>query len=147
MSTFLENIEDKLDVFSRNYFITILIICTISISLKIYFTPFDFPLESQDALVFLHQAKQLGQGSFEGIPSTYGWQAVLSFFFTIFPQETDYEYMNMLRIISIMISTSTIPVVYFFAKKFVEKRFALLASAFFAFDPNLIENSIFGICS
>ncbi len=145
MSFLSQLVEDKIENFCKKYYLSLIIICGISISLKIYFTPFSFPLESQDALIFLHQAKQLGQGNFEGIPFNYGWQSVLSFFFTIFPQETDYAYMNLLRILSIVISTTTIPAVYFFAKKFLNNRFSLLAASFFAFDPNLIENSIFGI--
>jgi hypothetical protein len=145
MNFTLQIIENMIEYSYKKYFLILIIICSISISLKIFFTPFDFPLESQDALMYLHQAKQISIGNLQGIPTAYGWQSVLSFFFTVFPQETDYDYMNLLRSISIIISTGTIPAVFFFAKKFVDNRFALLAASFFAFDPNLIENSIFGI--
>ena len=62
MSSLLQLVEDKIEIFCKKYYLALIIICGVSISLKIYFTPFNFPLESQDALIFLHQAKQLAVG-------------------------------------------------------------------------------------
>ncbi len=146
-TTVLHRIEDRLEILFSKHVISLIIICTISLSLRVYFTRFEFPLESQDAFIYLLQAQQiLREGGISPFfPLTYGWQAFLSFFFLPFSFDNNQSYMTILRIVSISVSVLTIPVVYVFGKKILEKRYALLASAFFAFDPNLIENSIFGI--
>lgn len=140
-----KQIEEVLDRLYSRHVISLIIICLIALGLRLYFTRFDFPLESQDAFVYLLQAQQIGQWDLEGIPTSIGWQSFLAFFFMPFRFETNFEYMTILRLISISVSVITIPVVYALGKIFLEKRFALLAAAFFAFGPNLIENSIFGI--
>ena len=146
-TTVLHRIEDRLEILFSKHVISLIIICTISLSLRVYFTRFEFPLESQDAFIYLLQAQQiLREGGISSLfPITYGWQAFLSFFFLPFSFDNNQSYMTILRIVSISVSVLTVPVVYVFGKKILEKRYALLASAFFAFDPNLIENSIFGI--
>jgi Gpi18-like mannosyltransferase len=93
----------------------------------------------------LLEAKQISLNNFNGIPMNYGWQSFLSFFNYFIPLEANLNGMNLIRMISIFISVGTIPVVYQLSKKFMNNTFSLVAAAFFAFDPNLIENSIFGI--
>ena len=140
-----EKIENKLEILYSNYFLTLTIICLVSLSLRLYFTRFEFPLESQDAFLYLVQAQQISNGNFIGLPNNIGWQTFLSIFFNFFDFKNNFEYMQITRIVSIGVGIITIPVVYFIGKKFLDKKFALLAASFFAFDPNLIENSIFGI--
>ena len=144
----IEYIENKLEVFRSKEIIVIFILCAISLTLRLYFTRFDFPLESQDAFIYLLQAKEISEGGLpppHTFPITYGWQAFLAIIFSPIKFDENIGYMTILRITSISISVLTIPIIYKLAGKILEKKYALLASAFFAFGPNLIENSIFGI--
>lgn len=140
-----QKIENKLEFIYSNYFVSLIIICSISLALRIYFTRFEFPLESQDAFLYLIQAQQIAIGNFNGLPNNIGWQIFLSIFFSFFNFENNFGYMQITRIVSIGIGIAAIPLVYFIGRKFLDKKFSLLAASFFAFDPNLIENSIFGI--
>ena len=76
-----QKIENKLEILYSNYFITLTIICLVSLTLRLYFTRFEFPLESQDAFLYLIQAQQISNGNFIGLPNNIGWQAFLSIFF------------------------------------------------------------------
>lgn len=138
-------IDQKIEKFFSLQILAIFCLIIISLGLRIYFTRFEFPLESQDALLYLLEAKQISTGNFYGIPTNFGWQAFLSFFGNFLPLEANQSGMTVIRIISISVSLVTIPVVYRLGRTIMNKEFSLLAAAFFAFDPNLIENSIFGI--
>lgn len=141
----IQKTENKLEFLYSNYILSLIIICSISLTLRIYFTHFELPLESQDAFIYLLQAKEIVNGNFNGLPNNIGWQFFLSIFFSTFDFKNNFEYMQIIRIVSIGIGVATIPLVYLIGRKFLDKKFSLLAASFFAFDPNLIENSIFGI--
>lgn len=145
MKTDIEIFNNKLEWMFTKHIFVLIVICGLSLFLRLYFTRFDFPLESQDAFLYLIQGRQIASGNFEGLPVNIGWQLFLSFFFKMFSYENNYGYMQVVRIITICVSIVTIPIVYTLSNKFLNKKFSLLATSFFAFDPNLIENSIFGI--
>lgn len=145
MTNIFEKIEYKIEFFYSNYFLSLLIICSVSLVIRLYFTRFEFPLESQDAFIYLIQAQQIGNGNFNGLPNNIGWQFFISIFFNLFNFENNFQYMQIIRVLSIGIGIASIPLVYLIGRKFLDIKFALLAASFFAFDPNLIENSIFGI--
>jgi Gpi18-like mannosyltransferase len=143
----LEIINNNIEKLFSKTVISIAIICIVSFTVRIYFTNFELPLESQDAFHYLIQAMDIQK---EGIvwiklAPNYGWQSLLSFFIFLDPSKELIEYMNLVRILAMIFSVATIPIVYKIGKSFLDKKFAILASAFFSFDPNLIENSIFGI--
>ena len=77
-------------------------------------------------------------------PNT-GWASFLSIFFMIFSFENYIDYMNLQRYLSVIISVVTTIPLYFICKIFVEKRYAIIGSILFAFNPRIIENSILGI--
>lgn len=54
-------------------------------------------------------------------------------------------FQNIQRLFSVFVSSFTIPLVYLLCHKFFEKKYALLGSFMFAFDPRLVQNSTFGI--
>lgn len=141
----LSTIERKIENIFSMHILIILSVIIISLFFRIYFTRFEFPLESPDALLYLLEAKQISSNNFDGIPINYGWQAFLSFFNSFIPLEANSNGMDLIRMVSIFISVGTIPVVYQLSKKIMNNTFSLVAAAFFAFDPNLIENSTFGI--
>lgn len=122
----------------------ITIIC-ISLILRIYFTPWNLPTNSSDSFFFMIEGLQYSNGDFSNFSNRPLWPLFLSFFFLVFRLENNLEYMNLVRIVAVIISLATIPVVYFIAKEYVTKKYAILAALFFAIEPNLIENTIFGI--
>jgi hypothetical protein len=148
MKEVFQKIEKKLELLNEKTIIILILISIVSILIRIHFTRFEYLFESQDAFIYLLQAISISNGEHwtsSSFPVTYGWQAMLSFFFGILQPEEYIEAMNIQRISSIIVSAATIPIIYLIGKKFLEKKYALLAASFFAFDPNLIENSIFGI--
>ena len=137
-----------LGIRNRNFpIIEISILIIIALSIRFIFFESEIPL-SLDALTyfsFSYETKILGHVP-EIIPFTnLGWTYVLTFFFNIFSFETAIEYMNLQKIITILISSLTIIPVYLLCRKFTERKYALFASSLFIFDPRIIENSLLGI--
>jgi 4-amino-4-deoxy-L-arabinose transferase-like glycosyltransferase len=53
--------------------------------------------------------------------------------------------MNLQRYLGVIMSVITIIPMYYFSKVFIEKKYAMIATILFAFNPRIIENSILGI--
>ena len=123
------------------------IVCIIFIGLiiRIYFTPWHLPTNSFDSVIFMVEGLEFSNGDFSLWSNRFLWPLFLSLFYSIFNFENNFDYVNLLRILSIIISVSTIPIVYFIAKKYVSTKYAILSILFIAIEPNLIENSIFGM--
>lgn len=131
-------------VLSKPVTAIITIIC-ISLTLRIYFTAWNLPTNSSDSLLFMIEGLQYSKGDFSNVSNRPLWPLFLSFFFLVFRFENNLEYMNLVRVVAIMVSLATIPVVYLISKKYVTEKYAILAALFFAIEPNLIENAIFGM--
>jgi|TARA_B110000495_G_C23042378_1_gene626293 hypothetical protein len=127
--------------------IEISILVIIALSLRFFFFESEIPL-SLDALTyfsFSYETKILGHFP-EVIPFTnLGWAWILTFFFNIFSFDSAIEYMNLQKIISVILSSLTIIPVYLLCKKFSERKYALFASSLLVFDPRIIQNSLLGI--
>ena len=117
----LSTIERKIENIFSMHILIILSVIIISLFFRIYFTRFEFPLESPDALLYLLEAKQISSNNFDGIPINYGWQAFLSFFNSFIPLEANSNGMDLIRMVSIFISVGTIPVVYQLSKKIMDR--------------------------
>ena len=74
-----------------------------------------------------------------------GWPSFLSVFFSFIKSNNFLDYVNLQRMLTTVISTLTIIPMYFLAKKFMQKSFAIICSAAFIFSPRLIENSLLGL--
>jgi hypothetical protein len=122
------------------------IIIISSILIKLHYLPFELPLTS-DAFTYFEFAVETSvlKQYPEIILPNDGWSLFLSFFFSILPSSNFMDFMNLQRLISIVLSTLTIIPVYFIAKRFVSNPYALVAALIFAFEPRIIENSILGI--
>jgi len=147
MSSNLVFVEKKLDLFFNNSFASLFVIGSIALFIRIYLFPLDIPL-TLDALTYFWYASDIN--ILGHLPTNYtfannGWPAFLSIFFSIIQPENVIGYMNLQRFVSIIISTLTIIPIYFLCKRFFEKPYALLGSAIFAFEPRIIQNSLFGI--
>jgi len=78
-------------------------------------------------------------------PINNGWPIFLSGFFSIFSFENSISYMELQRIISVIISTLTIIPIYYLCRNFVNNSYSIIGAAIFAFEPRIIQNSLFGI--
>ena len=142
---YLTAIDTGIEKILSKPLISITCIILIGFLIRIYFTPWNLPTNSFDSINFMVEALEYSNGDFSGWSNRFLWPLVLSVFYLIFNFENNFDYVNLLRILSITISIATIPVVYFIAKKYVDIKYAILATLFFAIEPNLIENSIFGM--
>jgi len=125
----------------------IITLISIAIGLRFIFFDSEIPLvlDSLTYFSFSYETKILGHFP-EIIPFTnLGWPVLLTVFFTMFPLESAIDYMNLQKIISMILSSITIIPIYLLCKKFSERKYALGASSIFIFDPRIIENSVLGI--
>tara|TARA_Y100001936_G_scaffold7864_1_gene6987 strand:- start:8224 stop:9861 length:1638 start_codon:yes stop_codon:yes gene_type:complete len=140
---------------SRKARISILIIlCSIGFFIRYYFFPEDLPFLG-DAIGYFWYANDMAiLGNFpEGYttktvltpPPNNGWPSFLSVFFSFINSNNFLDYVNLQRMLTTVISTLTIIPMYFLAKKFMQKSFAIICSAAFIFSPRLIENSLLGL--
>ena len=123
--------------------------CILIISLLLRFSYFDseIPL-TLDALEYFFYA--LDTSMMGHLPTNYslennGWPAFLSIFFSFFKFDEGMSYIQLQRILSVIISTSIAIPVYLLCRKFTDKPVSLIASAIFAFEPRIISNSLFGL--
>ncbi|MDE1817954.1 MAG: glycosyltransferase family 39 protein [Thaumarchaeota archaeon] len=141
-------IERKLNFFTKNTVISIIILCAISLGIRLYYFPYNLPF-IQDALVtyFLNanDVSILGHIPTNFPVSNIGWPLILSFFFTLFHSNTFMDYVTLQRSISMAFSVFTIIPVYFLCKRFFDKPYAIVGAAIFAFEPHIIQNSLLGI--
>ena len=140
-----EFIESKLEYLQSKPILALSIVMLFGLSLRVYFTPWHLSTESHDAFIFMIEGVQYSKGDFSSLGYRFLWPMFLSVFFLIFRFDSYFEYMTLVRIISIVISTLSIPVLYLISKQFVGVKYAVLATVFFTVEANLVENSIFGI--
>ena len=129
------------------YFVFLLTIIGASLLVRLYYFPFDVPLSS-DALYYFWYGSdiyQIGTLPTEWSPSNNGWPIFVSIFFSIFNFDNIFAFMELQKILSVIISILLAIPVYFLCKKFVSPQFALVGSALIAFDPRLLINSFLGI--
>jgi len=130
------------------------ILCVGSLGFRLYFYPEDLPFLG-DAVGYFWYANDISiLGNFpEGYttqtgvtpPPNNGWPAFLSLFFSLVDSNDFLDYVNLQRLLTIVISSITIIPIYYLSKKFVEKPYALICATVFAFAPRLIENSLLGL--
>jgi len=127
--------------------ISFLIIFLVGISIRFFYFPNDLPLiiDGFDDFTYATAINYYGYLPIEWTPINNGWPIFLSFWFSIINLENTLEYMQLQRIISIILSSLIMIPVYFLCKQFFDKKIALVGVALIAFDPRLILNSTLGI--
>ena len=125
----------------------LLILITVSISIRLYFLPFETPFKS-DAIDYFSFAFEISktQQFPNGILKTNdGWSLFLSPIFSMIGQSDMMNLINAQRIMSVVISSLTIIPVYFLCKRFVSPNYSLIGACLFGFSHRLMENSILGL--
>ena len=153
MNSDVRNIFSILDNSWKIKIICLAVLGTIGFAIRLYFLPFDLVL-SNDATAYFWYANDisiLGKLPTEISPNidtqfpNNGWPIFLSLFFS-FVDSTDFlDYMNLQRLLSVLISVFTIIPIYYLGKKFFNESFSMIVVAFFCFEPRLIENSLLGL--
>ena len=131
----------------RNSIKIIILLILAAIIVKLYFVPFHIPISLDGIDYFAYAVAMSREGTFPTgyLLTNFGWSSFVSIFFT-FAQDADMlTLMNLQRILSIIISISTVVPIYLLTKIFFKKEISLLATTLFLFDPRIIENSVLGI--
>ena len=141
----VKKFEDKLSFFTNNIFFSLFIIGIIGLSIRILFLHIEVPINSDNFLYFRVAVDQITGYTTANLLANDGWPYFLSLFFRIIPSNNFMDYMALQRFLTIVISVLTIIPIYFLSKQFVGKKFAVLSSAIFVFEPRIAQNSLFGI--
>ena len=125
--------------------ICLVIISCISIILKLYLIDFSFPVSS-DTLGYLlmsisYTNDDYSQISYRGS----GWPLFVSVFYQFLDDSKFEIYSNLIRIVSLGVSTLTIPLVFLVSRKFFDQKYALVCASLFAFEPHLNRNAGLGL--
>jgi len=122
----------------------LIIIGLCSVTFKLYLVDFSIP-ETGDSWIYILRAISNSQGYFAETPEkTQGWNMFLSPFFLLIDSENYLDYVNIARILSIIISVVTIIPMFLVAKKFFNEKYSLIATFLFAFQPQLHYNASLG---
>jgi hypothetical protein len=135
------------NIFLKNWYLHIIIIGVISISLKLYYVNFEIPFALDSLIYFIYafDSSILGHLPESYSPANNGWPGFVSIFFSMFEFDNPISYMQLQKSISIIISTLTIIPVFLLCKKFFNRNLSLVGTSIFAFEPRIIQNSIEGI--
>ena len=135
------------NIFLKNWYLHIIIIGVISISLKLYYVNFEIPFALDSLIYFIYafDSSILGHLPEGYSPANNGWPGFVSIFFSMFEFDNPISYMQLQKSISIIISTLTIIPVFLLCKKFFNRNLSLVGASIFAFEPRIIQNSIEGI--
>lgn len=119
----------------RNIVIFLIIIALLSLPLKLYTIDFSLP-QIVDNLLFILRGISISQGTYAESPfKTNGYPLLLSPFFLLFDPNDYLGYVNITRILNIVISSVIIFPIYFLSRKFFDEKFSYLTAIFFAFQP------------
>ena len=126
--------------------IAICSIFTVSLILKLIFYDPSIPviLDALNTFSFSTHIHAIGQ-----LPGNYLdpkplWPLFLSLFFSVFDFSQTQSYMQLQKILCILISCITIFPLYYLCKKFFSAKYSLVGILIFAVEPRLMENSLMG---
>lgn len=139
-----EFIDDKLEKIQSKTIFSLSMVILLGLAIRLYFTPWDLPTNSSDSFILMIEGIRLSEGDLTSLNHRSLWPLFLSGFFSIFRFEDYFGYMTLVRILSITVSLATIPIIYLVSKKFVDRKYAIIAAILFTIESNLVENSIFG---
>ena len=131
----------------RKIILYLLILVTVSISVKLYFLPFETPFKTDaiDYFSFAFEISKTQQFPTGILKTNDGWSLFLSPIFSIIGHSDMMNLINAQRITGIIISSLTIIPVYLLCKRFVSSNYSIIGASLFAFSHRLMENSILGL--
>jgi O-antigen/teichoic acid export membrane protein len=145
-SSSLVMLEGKLEFSKKNIVAALIIIASIALIFRLYFLHPTIPLVL-DALQYFWYANDLnilGHFPKSGVANN-GWPSFLAIFFSIFHFNDFLSYMNLQRVVTIIISVLTIIPLYYLCRRFLAKTLSIVGAALFVLEPRVIQNSLLGI--
>lgn len=127
--------------------ISLLVIFSVSIGIRLFYFPSGLPLtiDGMDNFTYATAINYYGHLPIGWTPPNNGWPIFVSFWFSIISLENTHQYMDLQRIISIILSSLIVIPVYLLCRKFFDEKLALVGAVLFSFDPRIISNSSLGI--
>jgi len=125
--------------------VLLIVIVLISLGLKLYHIDFSLPYNT-DNLGFILRGFSHLNGDFSQTPDKgLGWSLFLFPFFHFVESDNLLDYSNLVRIISLAVSSASIPMMYILSRRFFERKYSLTAACLFAFEPHLNYYSGIGL--
>ena len=128
----------KLNLSKKKIALFLITISIVSLGLKLYTIDFSVsPVE--DTYGYVLRALAHNNGDFSEHPrKTLGWSIAISPFYNLLDSNTFIDYVNTARILSIVISLTSIFAMYILARKFFDQKYSLCAASFLAFEPHVL---------
>ena len=121
----------------KKIFVLLIVIVLISLGLKLYHIDFSIPYNTDNLGYILRGFSHLN-GDFSQTPDKgLGWSLFLFPFFHLVESDNLLDYSNLVRIISLAVSSASIPMMYILSRRFFERKYSLTAVCLFAFEPHL----------
>ena len=122
-----------------------ILIATVSLGLKLYTVDFTV-LPSEDTFGYVLRGMAHNNGDFTEHPrKTLGWSIFISPFFHTTDSNNFLDYLNIARVLGLMISLITIVPMYLLSRKFFDAKYSICAVGLFAFEPHLNHVSGLGM--
>lgn len=125
--------------------ILLVLILLVSFGFRLLVADFSIPVNSDNLdytlFAIAHTNGDFSQSSHRAM----GWSMFTSIFFGFIDSTNFLDYSITIKILSIVIGLSTIPVIYLIGRKFFDERYSLFAASLFAFEPHLNYNSTLGL--
>ena len=131
---------------SSKNFIFLGLLIGIGLILRFVYFPDELPVvvDSRNYFLYASDIVALGHLPNSWMPTNNGWPIFLSFWFSIIKLDNPLEYMQIQRLLSIIISVITVIPIYYICTKFIKQKYAFVASSLFVLDPRILLNSILG---
>jgi len=138
-------LQNKLGYSKRQILSWLIVISLISLGLKLYLVDFS-TLPPEDTFGYTLRAFSHNNGDFtEPARKTLGWSLVISPFFKLVDSDHFIDYTNVVRILSLIVSTTSIFPMYLLARRFTNEKYSLVAAFLFAIEPHLNYNAGLGL--
>ena len=141
------DLDQKISIITKHPILFLIGIGIVGFLIRMYYFPSEIPIIHYSIDYFSYAVVTSQEGHFPvgWDLSNNGWPAFLSIFFTISSDGGLWEFMNIQRVSTVVISVLTIIPIYLLCSRFVPKKFALIGAALFIFDPRIISHSLLGI--
>ena len=130
---------------TKKIIVLLILVVLISLGLKLYYIDFSLPYNS-DNLGFILRGFSHLNGDFNQTPDKgIAWSLFIFPFFNLVESDNLLDYSNLVRIISLAVSSASIPMMYILGRRFFERKYSLVAACLFAFEPHLNYYSGIGL--
>ena len=142
--------KNILDIFKKNSKKENVIFCSLiflgSLGFRLIYFPHEIPIvvDGVDYFFYATEIYLLKNLPHDWIVINNGWPIFLSFWFSIIRLEETQQYMELQKILTVIISSATIIPIYYICRNFVEPKYAILGGMLFGLDPRIILNSFLG---